>query len=226
MCGGKDLIKEDGVFVCQSCGCKYSPEEAKKIMIEDTVEVKGKVSVDSSDSLNNFIIRGNQFFEKREYEKAEAYYDKALDIDANSHAVMNNFLEKAKQLFNDKQYSRADVYFNKVLYIEPNNSDALKGISLIDKIIVSPNLTINRANIRNQGEAKTIVFINGVKHKELDLDRNITVKLPLGNHRIYFKRAALNSRLVYLTINSRKDKFSLTFEPKFLSIKTTLIKTN
>lgn len=30
MCGGTDLIKKDGVFVCQTCGCKYSIEEAKK----------------------------------------------------------------------------------------------------------------------------------------------------------------------------------------------------
>lgn len=35
MCGSTDLIKQDGVFVCQSCGCKYSVEEAKKMMIED-----------------------------------------------------------------------------------------------------------------------------------------------------------------------------------------------
>lgn len=43
MCGGTDLIKQDGVFVCQSCGCKYSIEEAKKMMVEGTVEVAGTV---------------------------------------------------------------------------------------------------------------------------------------------------------------------------------------
>ena len=30
MCGGTDLIKQDGVFVCQNCGMKYSLEDAKK----------------------------------------------------------------------------------------------------------------------------------------------------------------------------------------------------
>ena len=30
MCGGTDLIKDGGVFVCQTCGCKYSIEEAIK----------------------------------------------------------------------------------------------------------------------------------------------------------------------------------------------------
>ena len=36
MCGSTNLMKEDGVFVCQSCGCKYSVEEAKKMMVEGT----------------------------------------------------------------------------------------------------------------------------------------------------------------------------------------------
>ena len=34
MCGGNDLIKQDGVFVCQNCGTKYTVEEAKKMMKE------------------------------------------------------------------------------------------------------------------------------------------------------------------------------------------------
>lgn len=30
MCGSADLLKQDGVFVCQNCGTMYSVEEAKK----------------------------------------------------------------------------------------------------------------------------------------------------------------------------------------------------
>jgi len=48
MCGSSDLIKQDGVFVCENCGMKYSLEDAKKMMIEGTVEVKGTVKVDNS----------------------------------------------------------------------------------------------------------------------------------------------------------------------------------
>ena len=53
MCGSTNLIKEGGVFVCQSCGTKYSVEEAKKMMVEGTVDVKGTVKVDTSDELKN-----------------------------------------------------------------------------------------------------------------------------------------------------------------------------
>ena len=32
MCESTEFIKEDGLFVCQGCGCKYSTEDAKKMM--------------------------------------------------------------------------------------------------------------------------------------------------------------------------------------------------
>ena len=41
VCGSTDLIKQNGVFVCESCGCKYSVEEARKLMIEGKVDVSG-----------------------------------------------------------------------------------------------------------------------------------------------------------------------------------------
>ena len=54
MCGGHELLKEDGVFVCQHCGTKYSPEEARKLMIEGPVDVSGStVKIDKSDELKN-----------------------------------------------------------------------------------------------------------------------------------------------------------------------------
>ena len=31
LCGKTEFVKEDGMFVCQGCGTKYTPEEAKKL---------------------------------------------------------------------------------------------------------------------------------------------------------------------------------------------------
>jgi len=49
VCGSADLIKKDGVFVCQACGCKYSVEEARKMMIEGTVSIDGVVKTRNDD---------------------------------------------------------------------------------------------------------------------------------------------------------------------------------
>lgn len=81
MCGGTDLIKQDGVFVCQSCGCKYSVEEARKMMIEGTVEVQGTVEiagpvqVDTSVELNNLYQIARRARDDNNHQNAAKYYD-------------------------------------------------------------------------------------------------------------------------------------------------------
>ena len=40
MCGSTDLVKKEGLFECQSCGTKYSVEEAKKkIELSDYIDL-------------------------------------------------------------------------------------------------------------------------------------------------------------------------------------------
>ena len=73
MCGSTDLIKEDGVFVCQTCGCKYSVEEARKMMIEGTVDVEGTVTVQNSAQLENLLSLAQSSFESKNYAKAEEF---------------------------------------------------------------------------------------------------------------------------------------------------------
>ena len=105
MCGSTDLLKEDGVFICQSCGCKYSVEEAKKMMVEGTVEVTGTVQVDKSKILEKildkiyFYIKKGDFLnpvytEAEEYNPELAYnpeliklFKDALEIDPTNGKV-------------------------------------------------------------------------------------------------------------------------------------------
>lgn len=84
MCGSTNLIKQDGVFVCQSCGTKYSIEEARKMMVEGTVDVTGTVKVDTSDELKNLYEIARRAKDTDNNEKAEKYYDMILVKDPNS----------------------------------------------------------------------------------------------------------------------------------------------
>ena len=55
LCGSTDIIKQEGVFVCQSCNTKYSLEEAKKILakarkeklpiVDDDFNLKGLITI-------------------------------------------------------------------------------------------------------------------------------------------------------------------------------------
>lgn len=78
MCGGTDLIKQEGVFVCQNCGTKYSVEEAKKMMVEGTVEVQGTVKVDVSDKLNNLYLLARRAKDDNNSELASKYYEEIM----------------------------------------------------------------------------------------------------------------------------------------------------
>ncbi len=40
VCGGKNILKEDGVFVCQDCGCKYSLTEVQGLLKEKNEELE------------------------------------------------------------------------------------------------------------------------------------------------------------------------------------------
>ncbi|MCF0177942.1 MAG: hypothetical protein HUJ90_04885 [Bacteroidales bacterium] len=85
MCGSTDLVKQDGMFVCQACGCKYSVEEAKKMMIEGTVDVTGStVKVDTSNELKNLYELARRAKTDGNSENAQKYYDQILVKDPSS----------------------------------------------------------------------------------------------------------------------------------------------
>lgn len=87
MCGSTDLIKEGGVFVCQSCGCKYSVEEAKKMMIEGTVEITGTVKVDHTKNVENYLAMARNAMKTTNIQgqkEAEEYANKVLELDSNN----------------------------------------------------------------------------------------------------------------------------------------------
>ena len=72
MCGSQDLQKQSGLYVCQSCGTKYSPEEAKKLLVEVSVKV------DETDHIQNLYKLARQARENGNNENAAKYYDQIL----------------------------------------------------------------------------------------------------------------------------------------------------
>lgn len=89
ICGSTDLLKQDGVFVCQSCGCKYSVEEAKKMMVEGTVEVTGTVRVDDSaakkEQISNYLEMAKTAMDGEDIEGVVSYCDRILEVDRDNY---------------------------------------------------------------------------------------------------------------------------------------------
>lgn len=84
MCGSNELVKQDGLYVCQRCGTKYSVEEARKLMIEGTVDVQGTVKVDSSADLQNLLNLAKNAIAASNGEESLSYANKALELDSKN----------------------------------------------------------------------------------------------------------------------------------------------
>ena len=85
MCGSNDVLKQDGVFVCQHCGTKYSVEEARKMMIEGAVDVSGStVKVDQTDEVKNLYELARRAKNDNNSENAQKYYELLLIKDPSS----------------------------------------------------------------------------------------------------------------------------------------------
>ena len=94
MCKGNDLIKKDGLYVCQHCGTKYSTEEAQKLLVE------GYVKIDYSDELNKLYEVARRAKSTGNTAHAQKFYEKILEKDPSSWEA--NFYAVYYQSLNSK----------------------------------------------------------------------------------------------------------------------------
>lgn len=75
MCNSNDVVKNDGLYVCQNCGTKYSAEEAKKLMID----ISGStVKIDETDTVANYRKLATEAKTSGNIQKAAEYYNKLV----------------------------------------------------------------------------------------------------------------------------------------------------
>lgn len=76
MCNSHDLVKQDGMFVCQHCGAKYTVEEAKKLL--------GSVTIDKTEETQKLLVLARRARDEQNIENAAKYYEKVLQEDPNN----------------------------------------------------------------------------------------------------------------------------------------------
>lgn len=138
MCGSTELVKQDGYFVCQTCGTKYSVEEAKKMMIEGTVDVSGStIKVDTTADTQNNILNARRAMRKEDWIEAERYYNLAEQNDpSNIEAIFYSSYSKARSLMIESDHFKREhgltVLRNCLSIIDENYRSG--DISMITKI--------------------------------------------------------------------------------------------
>ena len=115
VCGSTEIKKiDDSIFECQSCGVQYGKEEVKNLLIELTGEVK----INHSQDAKNMLKRAKQFEDRGDQEKAQEYYEKALDYDPDNEDAT-------------KATSRQAQYMSNVVILEPNVSSEVAEENLL-----------------------------------------------------------------------------------------------
>lgn len=75
-CGGKLVMREDGVAACQFCGMEYAPETVRKMI----VEMRGSVQVEGVDTADSIAKRAEIFMSMNDVENAAANFRKLTQL--------------------------------------------------------------------------------------------------------------------------------------------------
>lgn len=167
MCGSTDLIKQDGVFVCQSCGMKYSVEEAKKMMVEGTVEVQGTVKLDSSDELKKLYQAARNARETSDDATALRHYENISAKDPDSwEALFYLVILKTNSIKNSEIASSALSVTNSLdrvfQLIKENVSDEEERKSCVKEVVEQCYETASWLSNASENFYKTMTKGNGV----------------------------------------------------------------
>ena len=209
MCGGTDLIKEDGVFVCQNCGMKYSVEEAKKMMIEGTVDVQGTVKVDNTAFVEKYLANARRAKEKEDWDETEKYYNLVEQNDpTNIEAIFYSSYGKAKSSLVEgdlyKRQAAFKVLRNCVSIIDdnfdPQKEDEEKPIiEQISTDILAMSCSTYVYNQKKNGygivtwtdKMETVTLFNGLGFEFCTSLENIVKKLDDNSKKIFYYEKAL-----------------------------------
>lgn len=97
LCGSNDLVKQDGVFVCQSCNTKYSVEEAKKMMFGAR-----QTPTENAADLSKLYELARTAKNNDNYKVAKTYYSQITKIDQKSwEAHFYNIYFEALELYSN-----------------------------------------------------------------------------------------------------------------------------
>lgn len=128
VCGSNDLVKEDGCFICQYCGAKYSPEEAKRLIVEvnGKVDVSGsKVTVDNTSFVERSLENARRAKAKEDWEECEKYYNMVEQYEpTNIEAIFYSSYGKARMALVDsdrfEREQKIKVLKNSISVIDDN----------------------------------------------------------------------------------------------------------
>ncbi len=115
LCGSNDLVKQNGVYICQYCGTQYTIEEAKNLLrtAEGGIDVSGStVKVDNSGFVKKYLENAHRAKAKEDWAEVEKYYNLVEQNDpTNIEAIFYSAYGKAMQSLVDSDIYKREAAF-------------------------------------------------------------------------------------------------------------------
>ena len=166
MCGSTEMLKQDGVFVCQSCSTKYSVEEAKKMMVEGVVEVTGTVKVDKTDSVANLLKLAENALSAKNLKEAVEYANRVLEIAPENYkawVIKGKAAGWQSSVANNRFSESIECFIKAVDNVPENEADEIKKDVVFEMIELSHSMISlccnNFENIPGESTANSIINI-------------------------------------------------------------------
>ena len=239
ICGSTDLLKQDGVFVCQSCGCKYSVEEAKKMMIEGVVEVTGTVKVDNNENVENYLQNARHAKNREDWEETQKYYSmveqhQPNNVEANFYSaygkvrtsLMDTDIYKREQAF--KVLSNCMPMIENNYDKEKDNESFIKQISTdiislaSNKYVYEKRIVQGREDITDS--IKTLTYFNELHYNFIKTLENIISLYEDESKVIYIYYIIINHYKCILSHSCQKGEFAYKSSDPFNGPEGSLLK--
>ena len=86
LCECNEFVKDEGMFICQGCGTKYTLAEAKALMVEVEDGAPAPApspapTVNISQQIDNLLVLAENAFGACNNSEAEGYCDRILELD-------------------------------------------------------------------------------------------------------------------------------------------------
>ena len=191
ICEGADFVKEEGLFVCQGCGCKYSQEEIKKLLVDDGTDAPAK-TVHASNTLDALYQAARNARAVGDYETAKMHYREISAIDPNSwEALFYIVIGDRNSVKNGELLSFANsvnVALPKVVELikiaNTSKEEKLKALTeLIDACydLVSSLTSASEAYYKSVSSISFSHSVNGVGENQDRIIANVSILDGCGN---------------------------------------------
>lgn len=191
LCEGMEFTKEGGMFVCNSCGTKYTAEEARGMMREvegaaPAVTGGAPAAVPmgnpNQQQVDNLLLLATNAFSASNNEETENYCNRAIELDATCYKAW--FL-KAKaigwssKLDNNRMEEAAHSFCQAIDFAPEEEKDDLKNQAVEE--LKKLGLACISLRKENFGNSPSTSNYNGFKNDRLVLIKSLTVLLQHGN---------------------------------------------